>query len=383
MKSILSSYWIVVIIVSTGMLLTPACAQPVSPEIRPRLFPLSCNDLGNACCHPLNGVGDPWCEVIGGGCDVVANRCVKPCGGPGQVCCDGSDTFASHAGASPEPGCLLVHGECTSRTNMCLTGVCSIGTHRCGAACGQAIGAACCPPDAQLGVASCRAPRTYCKFSQDTYSDGVCLSCGRAGDPPCASGPRCDAGLSTGPGGCRACGKASQVPCDGDCAEGFCYNGCSDGLAPLNTNSGQAVCIPCGDFGQPGCTGNVCHATQQVGKVQVINGICTACGNINQFPCQDNLCYATQPQNIGSVQVIKGVCTACGNQHQPPCQDNMCSDRWIQPINGVCTECGISNPCPGNVCRPPLQYKNGSCVLVQPCSTMVEMGPNGTYLSCR
>src|SRR5206468_4027234 len=113
------------------------------------------------------------------GCDITTNRCVASCGGPGQPCCDGPDTVASRGGASPTVG----FGR--RLKPMCVTGACGIGTHRC-FTCGQLDGLACCPPDEQNAVSTCRAEGLYCKtWTADPRDKGVCTVCGHVGESPC------------------------------------------------------------------------------------------------------------------------------------------------------------------------------------------------------
>ena len=193
-----------------------ATAQPKdrAAEIsRPRRLP-TCGLEAQPCCTDRRGDGVIISSCGAGlGCDVAANRCSSSCGGAGQPCCDGPDTYAPTAQASPSSGLYCAGGQCVSRKPMCSRGACGVANHRC-TECGQTAGGACCPPDAQTAVPFCPAEDLFCQGS-------TCARCGHLGEPPCPGGFCRDPKLAAGPKACEPCGHLGQLACSaGGCAEG-------------------------------------------------------------------------------------------------------------------------------------------------------------------
>jgi hypothetical protein len=195
--------------------LSPINAGNVVPRIL-------CGDAGHACCAPVpahNGVvvDKPYCHA-GLGCDIVAGTCASACGGAGQVCCDGPDTYAPQGGVSPSSPIYCGAQGCVARKPMCAAGACDPASHRC-QSCGTAAGATCCPPDAQQATASCKAPGLVCQSANIAARGGTCVVCGGSGQPPCA-GDSCGPGLISEQNKCQECGKIGEPPCTNGCQQG-------------------------------------------------------------------------------------------------------------------------------------------------------------------
>jgi hypothetical protein len=234
-----------------------------------------CGAPGQSCCkwpNALPGFNPSYCDA-GAGCDIATNTCVTPCGAGGQVCCDGPDTYAPQGDSSPTGAFFCRNGDCKPRRQMCDSGSCVRETRRCNDQCGKTAGAACCPPDASVGVASCKSPDLVCEGP--SHASGTCVRCGEQGQPPCVGGEcRISAGVRTMErnGICVACGIVGLPKCpsaprcdaggapdphgpncipgggkDQPCLEGkFCGY---DGMFCDNTN----VCRVCGAPGEPCC----------------------------------------------------------------------------------------------------------------------------------
>lgn len=304
-----------------------------SKILRQHLF---CGDAGQTCCKtPEDRAGVVFCNA-GLGCDIAANRCVADCGGDGQVCCDGPDTFAPRTGSSPASGLYCPNGvlSCVVRKPMCVTGACDVSTHRC-IICGQRAGDACCPPDAQSAVATCKVPWTHCGYSSDSQNNGVCKNCGRAGEPPCPAGRSggCDDGLRAFEQVCQVCGRYGQRPC---------LDGCSEGAPSIRIGNGTPIddserrCVRCGDLGQPTCTGNVCI------NGQPFLGLCASSLTCASYALAAAKAYATNTSaNCGlvgsrwnpSVQFHARMCRDLTPQQQQ--QETAARDRYM----ARCSDC--------------------------------------------
>src|SRR5262245_64002690 len=114
MRDILTAF----VVIAAGV----ATAQPsdrITGTSRPNRVP-TCGLSAQPCCTERRGDGTLVRSCGAGlGCDVAANRCTSPCGGAGQPCCDGPDTFAPTATSSPSSGLYCVGGQCISRKPMC------------------------------------------------------------------------------------------------------------------------------------------------------------------------------------------------------------------------------------------------------------------------
>ena len=293
---------------------------PLQPPVllateRPSFFAL-CGALGESCCRPPGSPSSPGVGPVVAcdqnlGCNITTNTCVSPCGGVGQVCCDGPDTRATKW----TPDGKLYSPNTWNMREMCDGGACDPASHRC-FACGTTDGGACCPPDAAQATARCVGERLHCEFAPGTFArSGTCRACGIRGREPCPWGcdnglgvrgglcdicggegqPRCDNGCSPGlgiaQGLCRACGNLNQIPCDSGCRPG------------LGVRSG--LCVACGTAGQAACDAG-CKA-----GTRLVNGVCVACGGLNQVPCTGGCNYP--------LRVAGGVCQQCGGSGQVPC----------------------------------------------------------------
>lgn len=257
-----------------------------------------CGEPGQKCCKwPSSRPGfDPRYCGVGTGCNIATNTCVAPCGSGGQVCCDGPDTYAPQADRSPTSPMYCADGNCASRKQMCDSGSCTREARRCNDWCGKTAGAACCPPDADIAVASCKARDLICDFAQGMET-GTCVLCGDQGQPPCP-GTECSAsgGVRTMESGgiCIACGVVglpkcpSARECDGNgapdphgpncipgggkdqpCLEGrFCGY---DGMFCNNANA----CQVCGSPGQPCCPNQPLFG----------GGVTKECGGFSNLQC--------------------------------------------------------------------------------------------------
>jgi hypothetical protein len=306
---------------------------PADSPVVDRPF-LRCGAAGEACCQPPGGahsspsLGPLVSCQTGLGCDVTTLTCVSPCGGNGQVCCDGPETRAVKWTAKGQP---YSRTDQWNLRDMCAGGACDKQTHRC-FACGLDDGAPCCPPDAAQATPRCVGDRLECKDSGLCEGCGfrgrprcpwgcepglgirnnLCDACGADGQPPCDVG-RCNGDLGVLQGVCRPCGKNQQVPCD---------QGCRSGLGPRN-----GFCVPCGNDGQGPCeTG--CRPFTRL----MADGTCRFCGNVGQPPCEWGCVY--------KAGVRGGVCRTCGALGEMPC-DTGChvglmasaDDHCVKPPN--------------------------------------------------
>jgi hypothetical protein len=291
-----------------------------------------CGGLGNVCCRAPSALANPAFGPLvacqeGLGCDITTNKCVKPCGVTGGVCCDGPETRAPKWTADGK----VYSPNTFNMREMCDAGACSVQTHRC-SACGTTSGGACCGPDAAQATARCIGDRLECKFNNDAATSGICLKCGIKGNPPCRWG--CDPNLDLRNDLCDICGADMQPRCD---------RGCNPGLEVA-----QGLCRHCGDAGQIPCDRGCKY------PLDVKNGVCAACGWNGQPPC-DRGC------NV-SMKPISGVCRPCGGSGQPPCGQT-CTPP-MKMANGVCRFCGANGqiPCDSG-CNPNLVVKNGLCTV--------------------
>jgi hypothetical protein len=309
-----------------------------------RWLPFACGALGKACCRAprqnIPAFGPLVSCQQGLGCDITTNTCVSPCGGPGQVCCDGPETRAPKWTADGK----IYSPNYWNMQEMCDKGACDRQSHRC-FTCGVQDGAPCCPPDAAQATARCMSAFLECEYDPwGFYESGICRACGSKGKRPCDWG--CDTGLDLRKGLCDICGGDFQPPCD---------NGCQPGLGLA-----QSLCRQCGNAGQIPCD-NGCK-----GGLRLKNGLCAVCGAQSQPPC-DSGC------NPGT-RLINGVCTLCGYNGQPPCDSGCVSPMKV--AGGVCRICGANGqiPCDSG-CNQGLVVKNGLCATpAQPppesCSTV-------------
>ncbi len=166
-----------------------------------------CGGPGQTCCEPYRGsgggvIGPSHCNE-GLGCNVATDKCERPCGQSGQVCCDGPDTVAPQGG----PFRLGASGNFVLRLPMCQSSACDLTTRRCVADCGRSAGEACCGPQPSLAVASCLDPSLACNFSDTSLERGTCATCGGLGQISCARFDRCGEGLEEDANGLCACNE--------------------------------------------------------------------------------------------------------------------------------------------------------------------------------
>ena len=330
-----------VAIVSAGSLVGCAPRPFTQADITDRApFFLKCGAAGEACCRApassqVPSLGPLVACNVGLGCDIQTNTCVSPCGGTGQVCCDGPETRAPKWTADGK----VYSPNTWDMQEMCRAGACERQSHRC-FDCGTADGQPCCPPDAAQATARCIGDRLSCNFDPNTFFErGTCIKCGIRGRPPCDySG--CDPGLDLLKGLCEICGGEGQVPCDKGCKPPLgkvggicrtcggvnqipCDNGCNPGLGVR-----QGLCVACGGANQGPCDKG-CNP-----GLRSINGVCTPCGGLNQPPCNNGCNYP--------YRVAGGVCKPCGHLGQVPC-DVGC-DGGLVIINNVCSTPPTSEP---------------------------------------
>lgn len=236
---------------------------------------VACGAPGQSCCKhatSLPGLDPRYCAA-GAGCDIASNTCVSPCGAGGQVCCDGPDTYAPQGNSSPTGALFCTNGNCVPRRQMCDSGACMRETRRCNVECGKAAGAACCPPDAGIAVASCKAPDLLCEFGAQGMESGICVLCGDQGQPPCP-GDECrdSAGIRMieRNGICVACGYVGGPECP---SGRKCDHSAPDPRGPN--------CIPGGGKDQPCLEGRLCGYD---GMFCDNSNTCRLCGAPGQ-PC--------------------------------------------------------------------------------------------------
>jgi len=335
-----------VVPVLVGVTLLIGCAPaPTISQIAKAPFFTFCGGLGERCCRPPGSPTSPGVGAVVAcgenlGCDITTNTCVSPCGGTGQVCCDGPDTRATKWTADGK----LYSPNTWNMREMCDAGACDPASHRCFAF-GTTDGAACCPPDAEQATARCVGERLHCEFGPGVFArSGTCRACGIQGREPCPWG--CDDALGVRKGLCDVCGGQNQPACD---------NGCNSGLGIA-----QGLCRACGNLNQIPCDSG-CRA-----GLGVRNGLCVACGTAGQAACDGGCKTGTR--------LINNVCTACGGLNQPPCVSGC--NYPLKVAGGVCQQCGASGQTPCDVgCNPGLVIVNNRCqtsgsTLPSACSTL-------------
>lgn len=254
---------------------------------KPWQLQLSCGQEGSVCCEPYQGssgvIGPEHCD-IGLGCNVATNTCERPCGGAGQVCCDGPETWAAQGG----PVFVERSGNIVPRKNMCEQSSCDRATRRCVASCGMNEGEPCCGPQPDLGVASCVNPALACRFAGDTTQSGTCEACGGEGQIACVRGRQCADGLEEdGNGRCRVAwvGPIVSPTFPGKCVEAYnqgqtLTRGASLRLAACNGSAQQAFRYNFhnGTVSMPRLTPELCmdlagpHRNDQGAMVNLCNG---------------------------------------------------------------------------------------------------------------
>jgi len=293
---------------------------------------LRCGLLGNECCQapiPLTSPLGPLVRCNSGlGCDVLSDRCVQPCGEPGQVCCDGPDTRAPRW---TDQGAVYSPTDWTLR-EMCSKGVCDTPSHRC-LSCGSSAGGPCCPPDPNEALARCMSDHLMCRFDDPlSAQSGTCFACGSLGKVPCYWG--CDVDLDVRNKLCAVCGADRQPPCD---------RGCNRGL-----RIAEGLCRVCGAAGQIPCDSG-CNV-----PLRLQNGKCALCGSDGRGPCDDGC-------DTG-LTLSGGVCRRCGANGEKPC-DKGCR-LPLRVASGLCRLCGGygQEPCDVSGCDPGLMMSNRKCV---------------------
>ena len=310
-----------------------------------------CDTPGSPCCSRDANVKTRHCHKSLG-CNIDTNEC-EPCGGAGQVCCDGDYTGFSLRGYS---GFLLDSQERISTCNPGLRcdaalapdGITWIGTRRC-QPCGTTKNAPCCAPDTSYGLGRCyndaaSGERLVCS---DPYKGaaGVCIPCGKwAGQPECiANGRPCDPGMVADQYGiCRMCGFPGQPTCDDSPR-------CRPGAVP---HKFRDECVSAGRPNEP-CDPTMPHGCMYRGTFCNAVQICEPCGNPGQLCCP---AFAIEPGFMTDSGCMKPGecrdtphgrrCAGCGHTHGPVCQHERPCQGADEPVNGWCRPCGNE----GQVC---------------------------------
>lgn len=282
---------------------------------RPFLTLIPCGALGKACCRApaasqnIPGLGPVVNCQRGLGCDITTNKCVSTCGGTGQVCCDGPETRATRWTADG----FLYSPNYPDLREMCGTGVCDRQTHRC-ITCGTRDGGPCCSSDAAQTARCFRDAKTGIRLVCHTRwvgdEGGICLECGKSGQPACASRGEasCDDGsvVRESDGNCIPCGWTGMPTCDSG-------EPCRDGRSVPK----DGRCVPAGGPNQP------CHPDRRCdypGYFCNSSRICQSCGAEGQPPCAGLTCKGNLNVNIDMLS-NRLLCTAfCGHVHQYACR---------------------------------------------------------------
>jgi hypothetical protein len=314
-------------------------------------FPsIPCDKPGNPCCLRDAEVKTPHCHKSLG-CNVATRRC-EPCGGQGQVCCDGDFTGFSLRGYS---GFLLDPQERTTTCNpglrcdakLAADGKTWLGTRRC-QPCGTTLGGPCCAPDASYGLGRCFADAATGEplVCSDPWKGaaGICIPCGKAaGQPACiASGQACASGLVADSHDiCRPCGSPGEPMCEDGVP-------CRSGAVPHRFRD---ECVPAGGPNQP-CDPTVPGGCVYKGTFCNAGKICEPCGMPGQRCCPPEASmrdYHTatgcwKPGECRDTPTGRR-CAGCGFEHGPVCQhESPCQGG--EPVNGWCRPCGKE----GQVC---------------------------------
>ena len=310
-------------------------------------FALPCDKAGQRCCPPDHQVNTSHCHKSLG-CNITTGLC-EPCGGPGQVCCDGDYTGFSRKSYS---GILLDPTERIQTCNegarcdalLAPDGVTWTGTRRC-TSCGNKKGGSCCAPDASFGLGRCFSDPTIARrlTCNDPWagSAGTCVVCGGPNEPPCGARPVCDGGLVELNGKCVPCGYAGQPACN--------LTGCDKYSTIYDWKND--ICIAAGLPGQPCRSDGTCI---HQGTYCDTNKKCSECGwgwsrgypmlccpPGSGPPCMEGTC-----QRAG-----KEYRCLCGYENQVPCW-NGCLGGHVQR-DGVCVKGAAPPPPP----PPPSQLK--------------------------
>ena len=364
----------------------------------------TCGAPGQSCCkwpNSLPGLDPRYCKAPGAGCNIATNTCEIPCGGGGQVCCDGPDTYAPQGDSSPTGAFFCTNGDCYPRKQMCASGACTRESRRCNDTCGKTAGAACCAPDAGIAVASCKAADLICEFGRHMDSgtcvrcgeqgqppcpgdecrvsagvrtmekDGICVACGIVGLPECPSGRKCDAGGAPDPRGPNCIPGGGK---DQPCLEGrFCGY---DGMFCDNANT----CRLCGAPGQPCCPN----------QPLLGGGVTKECGGFSNLQCANfngqRVCQYKPGQAPGGGSPPPppppGPKTCGGNNYQFGVTTTF--PVWIRDSNGCA---GVGAAYQANSLAEAQQCARviyGDAVIVEPVEQYVmSMSNDGLGLDCR
>ncbi len=211
----------------------PSCAAPqalcAGQCVNPQTNPAHCGTCGNACTAPTNGT--PTCTA--GACGIACNTgfnllgaTCAPCGAVGQPACS--------TGTACAAGLTACAGACrAAQTDPAHCGTC---------------GNACTAP--ANGTAGCVAGQCQPTCNTGfTLVSAACVPCGAVGQPACATGTACTAGLSACSGTCRAT-QTDLTHC------GTCGTACMGSGQPFTRAAcvAGACVVECttGYIGQPG-----------------------------------------------------------------------------------------------------------------------------------
>ncbi len=355
-----------------------ATTYRVSPSIilGPKARVNACDVAGSTCCRPDSEVKTQHCDGLVG-CNVASGNC-EPCGGSGQVCCDGPYTGFSnknYVGIYFDDSIRTTSCDAGLRCDATLApdGVTWIGLRRC-LPCGSQVGGPCCAPDNNIALGHCfpdaaSGARLVCN-NPEAGVGGTCAPCGAvAGQPPCPDGGfPCAAGLVPKNGVCTPCGTNGGPVCDRG--------------APCNPNAVPdrwfTTCVKAGQAGEPCLRGGQCSGSNLFCDSAKICRFCGVAGEPCCPPSAGFACY-------GSIPCQNGICVGCGAAGEPVCSGNAPCPNGGVPIDGWCRECGgEGQPCcdisqTDIVCREPW-----TCQSDNTCGS--SQGPGGgsggTWTTC-
>jgi hypothetical protein len=306
-------------------------------------FAVPCGALGKDCCRApagsqnISAFGPLVSCQEGLGCDITTNKCVSPCGSPGQVCCDGPETRAPKW----TPDGKIYSPNSWNMREMCNTGVCDKQTHRC-ITCGTQTGGPCCSSDAAQATTRCfRDAQTGNRLVCNDPWAGAgshCVECGKGGQPKCltAGEAPCDDGLveRESDGICVPCGWAGQPTCDRG-------EPCRGGHSVPDRWFSQ--CIPAGGPNQPCRPDGVNGGCDYQGLFCNDSRICQPCGHPGEICCppgrlKDDFQRDIACQSPGECRDNR--CFACGYDNMPVCLSGSPCRTLSEPIDGWCRPCG-------------------------------------------
>jgi hypothetical protein len=180
-----------------------------------------CGGRGQPCCSEGNGCSDPTTTCSG---DMNQGTCVA-CGELGQPCCRGSYCSGANTMCNTSDLCVACEKPSGSSATPCCTG--------------------------NLCDGGCCISR-----SRTTLAAPMCVAPGASCDGLDTSKAVCDGATGSCTAGTTSCGGQGQACCSVDYVvpPGTDHMYCAaSGTRCLSNRSGDLVCTPCGDKGQPCC----------------------------------------------------------------------------------------------------------------------------------